>query len=52
MTLLGLDPWSGKAKHGEEILRIAVSQAPMLLAFWVWGREPVTRPGAASGAAH
>jgi uncharacterized protein YacL len=49
MTLLGLDPWNGKAKHGEEILRIAVSQAPMLLAFWIWGREPVARPGAASG---
>jgi hypothetical protein len=40
MTLLGLDTWSGKVNHGQEILRIAVSQAPMLLVFWVWGREP------------
>jgi hypothetical protein len=42
MTMLGLDSDNNGVKPGPEILRIAVSQAPMLLMFWLWGREPVT----------
>jgi MFS family permease len=41
MTLLGLHTWSGNPHKVEEILRIVVAQVPMLLAFWLWGREPV-----------
>jgi hypothetical protein len=45
MTIIGLDGLRGVVTHGQELMRVAVSQVPMLLAFWLWGREPV-RPAA------
>jgi hypothetical protein len=41
MTMLGFDNDNNGIKLGQGILRIAVSQVPMLLMFWLWGREPV-----------
>jgi hypothetical protein len=41
MTLLGLHTWSGNPNRLQGIQRLAVAQLPMLLAFWLWGREPV-----------
>jgi hypothetical protein len=40
MTMIGLDSENLVANRGQGILRVAVSQVPMLLVFWVWGREP------------
>ncbi len=48
MTMIGLHSFNGSANMMQEVQRIAVSQLPMLLAFWLWGREPVssaTAPG-------
>ena len=44
MSLLGINHWQGNPHRGEELLRLAMAQVPMLFAFWVWGREPVARP--------
>jgi len=49
MTMIGLHGLNGMASHGEEVLRVAVSQVPMLLAFWLWGREPVAVAATTAG---
>jgi hypothetical protein len=48
MTMIGLHSQNMMANHGQGILRVAVSQVPMLLMFWLWGREPVAVPAAST----
>jgi hypothetical protein len=46
MTLLGFKVWHANPNRTQEIVRLAVAQVPMLVLFWLWGREPAAHPRA------